>query len=548
MRCWKRLPGLGFLTVSLSTSAWAQAPEVKLRAGDPVIGMGTQIALGSVAINDAGVWLAAVQTDFPLVNRDEALLRNGVVTLREGSLIPSPNGATIRSFDSMSIVRSGHLALAMEFNVPGGGGNSGVFWNTLLLAREADLVNAPEVPADTVWSTFKTVLMNESNTILVAGELNNLAVSGTKEPMVARFQVSDSGQLLATNVIASKGTRIEAFPTNLFDIADREHAIALNRRGDYMFIAKPTGSGPGTGTSIVLNGETVLAQEGVPSSFGGREFVTLFSRVELDLNDFGEYVYTGNLDTGSVLNSEFVVVKNGVLFAVEDEIIPSLGASLEEGVSAPIFLSNGGDVYWMVQTESGRAYLRNRDLIVREGDSVGGNLVTILPNVSHAFHTSDDGRFWVGRVTFHEIGDSMLLADFGMVVPVPGCAGNQGRLRLTSGFSIAGARMRFELDSGQGAGVVPMLIASLGPAIPGSECGIPTRAGELLISPQSRISVVFGPTWLGGAVPIFVDIPNQLALVDVSYHAQGLFWDANHLVPGERLRLTNAIRGEIGAP
>ena len=75
-----------------------------------------------------------------------------------------------------------------------------------------------------------------------------------------------------------------------------------------------------------------------------------------------------------------------------------------------------------------------------------------------------------------------------------------------------------------------------------------TRYGELLISPSSRIGLAVGPQWVGGPTPVTVRIPNQLSLVDLEYFAQGFFFDVGNQLPGPRVRMTNGIRGQIGAP
>jgi hypothetical protein len=445
----------------------------------------------------------------------------------------------------MWMIDNGNLGLSLDLTVSSGG-DSGVFWNTLLVVQEDGVIDDPALPANSKWKKFTTVKMNSSHTFLIAGNIDTVPVNGANESFVARLQVGPTGQLLSSEVLIRKGGTHPALPGTISDVLDTDHSIAINERGDYMMVAKGGGQNSG---GILLNG-VAIAREGQDSPIPGRRYTTLSSQSEVDLNDFGDYVFTGSVtgDGGAATNI-FLIVKNGALFVREDEILPSLApAAIGDGASQPIYLSNSGDVYWVAQTDAGKAYMRNKDVIIREAQALNGMVVSNIGSVPNIFHVSDDGRYWVGILDFQGVGTSMLLVDFGLVVPIPGCSANEGTLRLASGYSIAGKQMRLEMDHGQAAGVVPFLLTSLTRAIPGSDCGINTRFGELLVSPATRVGLGIGPQWNAGPTQITVNIPNQLSLVGLEYYSQGLFVDVSGQLPGPRVRLTNALRGQIGAP
>ncbi len=548
MRCGKKFLAEAALVACLSAPAWPQTVEVVIRAGDTVVGMGTQTLTNNVFINDEGVWLAQIATDFQQITSDEAILRNGFVTLREGAALLNPPNASVKAFLSFWMVDSGDLALIMNMNITPGTtppGDQGLFWNTLLVGQEAALVNAPEVPAVTPWISFKNVKMNSDFTMLVVGEINNPDVTSAKELALAKLQIGPMGQVLSTNIIAARGLTLPVFDDDtVSDISDLDHQIAINSHGDFLAIIKATG-----GAAIVRNADTILAQEGSDGPITGRTYNQLASGSEVDLNDFGDYVFTGSLQgTGGAGTNTFLVVKNGELFAIEGDLIPSLAPhSLGKGLASPIYITNSGDVFWVAQTAGGRSFMRNFDTIISEGDEIAGTALDGVSILANAFHTSDDGRFFVGRVTLQGIGEGMLLADFGLVVPIPGCEENEGTLKKVAGLAIAGGALTLQVDNGQASGVVPLLVATALPAT-ATECGRPTRFGELLINGSTQLGSLFGAAWTGSPRNIIVPIPNILALVDLELYAQAFFIDLSGTLPGPKIRMTNGLRMQIGAP
>ena len=532
------------LSVLASPAAYAQTLHQTIQNGDTVVGMGTLTHITNIFINDSGVWLAAVGTDFILENRDEAILRNGFVTLREGSPLLAPEGATIKIFQSLWMIDSGALALSMDLTASLG--ESGIFWNTLLIVQKDQIIADAALPANSKWKKFTAVKMNDDHTMLFSGNLDTPTVSGANESFVALARVGPSGQLLETRVLLRKGAPHPAFTGNLNDVLDGDHSIALNNRGDYMII----GRGSGQNSGAILINDTAIAREGESSPIVGRNYTSLSSQSEVDLNDFDDYVFTGSVvNSGGAANNIFLITKNGELFVREDDVLPSLApAAIGDGAAPPIYITNSGDVFWVAQTNAGDAFMRNYDVIIKEAQPFQGMVVSDIGQIPNIFHVSDDGRFWVGTLDFQGIGSTMMLVDFGLVVPVPGCAANPGTLRLSSGHSIAGGQMRLEMDNGQAAGVVPFVLFSLQPARPG-DCGINTRFGELLISPAARFGLAVGPQWVNnGPSQVVVRFPNQLALVDLEYFGQGFFFDVGNQLPGPRVRMTNGIRGQVGAP
>ncbi len=540
--------GLVVLLVALGTPAApaAQAPEVLLSEGDTVIGLGALAGLGPVFAGDAGTWLAVVDTSFPVTSQDEAILRNGIVTLREGAALLEPAGATIDVFGSLALNDAGHLAQVLELSGPPASADAGVFWNARLVAREGAPLGAAGTHPAAAWLDFSAVGIDSGDALVVAGEIDDPTVGSNREPAIVRIAVDPSGRPRSIDVVAAEGRSLPGLQSPIGSLAIAQHAFAFNEQGRFIVIGKPTVAP----AAILLDGATVLAQEGLPAPIPGRQYRALLTRSEVDLNDFGEYVFSAEAgDEGGAATSLFLMVKNGAQFVKEGDVLPALApAAIGEGVAAPVILTNSGDVFWVAATQGGgAAFMRNHDAIVRAGDEIGGAVVGAVETRAGAFHASDDGRFWIGRVVVLGSGDALVSADFGLVVPLSGCAANAATLRRSAGHAIAGARMELELAHGQAPGVLPLVFVAGGRS--GSAgCGVVTPFGELLVAPPSLVAVVIGPPWTGGGALIRADIPADPALVDASFYAQGCFWNPGPAIDGPRARLTNAVRIEIGAP
>ena len=146
------------------------------------------------------------------------------------------------------------------------------------------------------------------------------------------------------------------------------------------------------------------------------------------------------------------------------------------------------------------------------------------------------------------VGETVLFVDFGLVIPIPGCHANPGRLSLADGLALPGDHLTLAMDNGQAAGVRPILFFSSAPSVPDSPCGTVTPFGELLIDLGSRFGRVLLPTWDGtNASSVDLPLPNDVALINAELYVQGLFVDINRTA-AEDFRATNALRIQIGAP
>ena len=120
--------------------------ETLVLEGDSVDGVGLITSINNIAVNNTGHWLVEADTDHPDTDADSVLIENGVLYLREGDPVSAPEGATLDSFDSVTLNDLGDAGF--NFFLDGTDDifdDSGVYWNTVLVYQESE--EAPGLPA-----------------------------------------------------------------------------------------------------------------------------------------------------------------------------------------------------------------------------------------------------------------------------------------------------------------------------------------------------------------------------------------------------------------
>jgi hypothetical protein len=541
-----------------ATPALAQdEAKITLREGDHILSLGNVRSIFTQIVNDNGLWFCEVSTDNGDNNRDGGILRNGFLSIQESTLLSAPPSAKIQSFIDVSVNSLGHLGWPLDMKDTAGGNNddNGLFWNTILLAQEGSAVNAPEVSVNTGHKRFKAAKINDLSTLLLTCDIDDPDISGTVENALIWYRTDGMGTVTERRVLLKETDQI-LFGATVRSVGGNTHAIALNNNDDWLAQIQMTGPAGGADTAFVINNEIVL-REGAPAFQEGRTWNDL-SNPELDLNDFGDFVANVQMNVSGPDDGldNSVIVRNGEKFVQEGDSFPSIAPyAVIRFDSAPVYIGNSGDVYWYALINSpdanaNQAYFRNQDVIIQQGQFIEGDIVTSVRTGTNAFHVSPNGRYWLGEVGLQSVGETLLLADFGLVVPIPGCFNNPGTVAKVAGSSITGGSLTFGMDDAQAIGVTPFLYFSTRPSIMGSECGINTSLGELLIGlGGSRVGRLFGTPWNGSTPSLInLNLPADPSLVDVEFYGQGLWWDIAGTSGAERFRLTNGFRMEVGAP
>ncbi len=548
MRCGKAIL-FGLILGSLSQTVVAQTPVSPIHEGDNVLGVGELRTVAPAVVNDRGMWVGQI-TAGP--DRTPVLLRNGFVTLYAEAPLAAPAGASVKDIQRVWMNNDGDLALVLDLNGVGQD-NVGLYWNATLLAQKNKSVTAPEV-TEATWTSFDAVQLNDDNTLLMLARMRRPGSSNQGDGAVVRIQLDPLGNVLSQNVLIIKGEFLPALGELVSGLSTFGHSLSMNSAGDYLTMV----TGLITTTSAyIINGETIVAQEGFPTPLAGHKYFELSLLPKLSMNDSLDYVFHCSIrDDAELAPPLFAIIRNDEIFIKEGDPLAAVApynVGKPAGGSWPIYIANSGDVFWQVQASDPNAninaFMRNFEVILQENRStIDGVLVTQLDTPEGAFHVSRDGRFFVGQIELQVIGEAYVLVDLGLVLPIPGCTGNDGELSLFDGRPLPGDRFRLAMDGGQASGVTPIVVFATRPALPGSECGIPSPFGEILINPASKLGIAFGPVWLGAPSLVSLTLPDSLALVDAVFFAQGYFWDVGNQSPAEDFRLTNALRIEIGAP
>jgi hypothetical protein len=358
---------------------------------------------------------------------------------------------------------------------------------------------------------------------------------------MVKLELNAFGDITSSTVLATRGQTLPGLGLVAF-LSSRQNSHAMNNHGSVISVVGLQRTPQVGRLAVLLDMDEVLAEEDTPSSVG-TVWDRLFS-AQVAINDRGDHVLSGALQSSADI---FLIEKNGLKFVQHGDVLPSFSTQpIEVRTRAPLLLANTGDVFWRATTAGGEAaFMRNHDPIVELGSIVAGGTVTGLADFESCFAVSPDGRYFVCRATLDGSREVALLFDFGLVLELPGCAGNAGTLRLVSGQARVGQPIELAMDEGHVAGAIARIIFSTQQRFPGWECGSLTPGGELLISQQHRIASVYAPPWDGtNPTSAVVAIPNDLALLDLELFAQGAF-----RTPGTRtLSLTNALRIQIGAP
>jgi hypothetical protein len=389
------------------------------------------------------------------------------------------------------------------------------------------------------------------------------------DDVVLLLRTDGKGQVLSASAVVLEDQVFPPFTATTADKGGMPHSIAINDRGDWM--AQIVTAPPTTvDTGVLLNG-IVVAREGSPAPVPPIPNPRTFSDMrdpELDLNDFGEYVINTILDVNvndpASFNSNSLVVRGTVAGGIqkwvqEGNTFPAISPfNVMQFDSAPVYIANSGDVFWYCKTTNSapaqdQYIFRNLETIVQEGvTDVEGEVISGVRGTAYSYHISRSGRFWVGEVSLQNSGDAVIMADFGAVVPVPGCSGNQGKLTKVLGDARAGETLTLQMDQAQGLGVVPLIFFSTAPAVSPSviACGRSSAFGEILIGlGAGQLQGRLRGAPYAGLPPLFnIPIPNDPGLVDLIYWTQGLFWDVQKTTGQAPLRLTNGLYIEIGAP
>ena len=389
--------------------ASAQVPRVVARQNGPVAGLGQIAWIEDIEISNSGAWAIEADTTFLGNNEDGIILKEDVVQLREGDVLPAPAGTKLRFFQSFSLATDGRIATAaLMQGTSGFTDDGGVFLGDTILIQEGGIPIGPGWNAGTFYVWFSDVDLNANGQVLVRGFVEDPVAANCLDYFASILGTDASGNLQSQTLLAVEAGSLPGIVDPVSSIRFGPDAAAFNDAGQAL-ITIDLEMGPdfssdgtvwlfdGTGTA---SGQ-LLAREGSPSPVPGRNWGDLF-RPSVSLNNNGDWVIRDSLDDSDVFSDE-IIVKNGAKFVQEGDFLPAIAPySLRRFGLGAAHLSEAGDVLWYARWSDpndavNEGLFLNDRLLVQEGVTVAsdGTLVASIDDDEGTHYISPDGRYVV---------------------------------------------------------------------------------------------------------------------------------------------------------
>lgn len=538
---------LAVMTSAASASDWDITPLVL--EGDAVPGGNTVTAINNMAINNGLDWRVEVNTTDGSTSKTMLLSPLGIVA-EAGQALTAPAGATLRSFDAVTLDSNGNWAgnLFLD-NTASSSDDSGVYFNLNLLMQEGDFSTAPGLTVGTPFRGFFETKLADNGDILLLASVDDSALASTVDQVLLRLTVDGSGNLASESVFFKEGDIIPSTTGAITTFGTGPHQFDMNDAGTVLFYAD-TDLASGTDGFIMLD-TTIVAQEGQPSPIAGRNWSSLASP-ELSINNSFGFAYSGSLDGDSASN--LLLVKGGLKFRQEGDPVPGLPAySFTSFGSGPLDLADTGDLIWYgdwndPDTDIDTGLFVNDELIVQEGVTlIGGVPVDTLRGVQEGYFISNDGRFVIFEAILDDGTEGAFLATRkSSIVNIPGCTSDGSTLTHVGGTANIGDTLQLQYFSPSTfTGLRYLAVAGVN-VLDGSGCGVTfPGVGEVLIGylPPNPFTVPMG-AHMGTADTIPLPVPNNVALVGTTRYLQAYF-----VFPGDPTNffdLTNALEITVG--
>lgn len=385
----------------LTAPSAAQTFTAVVKDNDPIAGVGNITSIDNLAINNSGLWLVEADTDNANTVIDSVILKGGVLFLREGDALTLPAGASVGSFDGLSISAGGDVGWNLFLDGLTGTTDSGVFFNSTLVIQESSFSIAPQFSPSTPYTGWFDARLNDAHQMLLMSSVDDAAIPSTTDRALVVATVLPSGALFAEGVISKEGGLINGEPIEtVTDFGTTGNTFAFNNLGQAIFFADLTGSTVTDGLIVIgdVSTTTIVAREGSPSGISGRSWQTLSSKA-VDINDGGQYVMRGDLD-GAITDDDVITLNGSIVIAREGASLPAISPFVFTTFgSGSIAIDNSSNVFWLgdwndPDTTRDVGLFRNHQLLVQEGVTVvGGQTIESIATVEDNFVVSPDGRY-----------------------------------------------------------------------------------------------------------------------------------------------------------
>ena len=395
-----RLLRAGAPLALLVPAARAQSIHTIVQTGDVIPGVGNVVLVRGVAVDDAGHALVHVQTDYPDLDLDAALVdENGAVVMVEGEVMNAPPGAVVTSLNHGEHKLSGPGTGAFLLALDDSSGNSlgkGVYWGggpiPNLAVLEGDPVTAPEVSSGWSYGLFLTPYINGHDVLCFHSVLDDPNVSGQYD---TRALVTLDTATGTQRVVAKDG---DLLPGQQYPVMEMQWGYtAINDAGQVMYLVQ-TWDAIQVQMVLYLD-DTIIAQKGHPSPWGP-VYGNFGTGESADLNNLGDYAFINQLSTFQYSGG---IVLNGEAWLKEGETLPDIEPFKISDMGQGLRLGDNGSILWMGKwdvpgpTDAVGLFV-DYNLIVEQGvTEIGGLVVEELFPHDTGYELSASGQYLIFR-------------------------------------------------------------------------------------------------------------------------------------------------------
>ena len=376
------------------------------------------------------------------------VLFNGTVLWREGTSLgfTPPPGTEAGSFiDVLDINDAGDVMFTTPVRDVGTTSNGAtlLIWNGVtVIETGVTPCNAPGLPPGTIYDSVSEVWQNNNRELLVGARIDSAGVTNN---IMLRVDLDALGNIVSETSLAMEGETLPGpnhmTPIQGFSFSKGRQSI--NDNGESMWYVDDEHATAGGSTlsdaNIYLtdsaNVNTLLYNEADPFPTDPMDTFDHFSTAEIDLNNSGDFVFSG-FDRGPSADDSWLFKSIGGVI----EVIAHEGDPVPAAISGPWLIagasfggivpfSNNGDVLWFLDwddpdTTIDTGLFFNDDLLLQEGVSMlGGLVVDDIPNSDSEIAMSDSGAFGIIEVVLE--GDPAGDLDAVYVVELGGNIGTE---------------------------------------------------------------------------------------------------------------------------
>jgi hypothetical protein len=393
--------GLG-LALFLTASSEAQSITTLVIEGDVIPGLGTVTSIWNLDVNNNGDWVVEIDTDNPSTDDDNAIIQNGTLVYTENQGLATPPGSFLVTFDSMALNEANVFTSNWGLDgTAGSSDDSGLYYNGTLLIQEGANSTAAGFSAGTPYRGFFETYNSDNNQFVVLASVDDPAIASTVDRALVLIAHDGAGALVSETVVIKEGD--QPLPGRFVtEIQTGQHDVDFSQAGHVAYILDIDGAT--TDDTLIYVDGTLIAQEGSPSGVvPGVNWSSGLSSAVLDVNNNGQLLFHGDLDTGGTADDR-VIVFDGTIIAREGfghPAIPVGTVFTSFGSSGPMYCSDNGDVVFYgdwddVDTTIDTGLFVNDELVVQEGVTmINGLVVDDVRGISDGFRMSDDGRYVV---------------------------------------------------------------------------------------------------------------------------------------------------------